>query len=132
MMVDTDVIIWYLRDNARSVEILDGLGAFEISVITYVELVQGMRNRHELRALKAALKFWNARIVFIDESISVKAMSLVEEYFFKSRPSTCGCVYRRYGCVFKPICLPAIAGITGLSPIFGCRSLLRSVMAQVT
>ena len=81
MLVDTDVLIWYLRGNEKAREIIDGLPSFSISVVTYMELVQGMRNKRELTELRRALRDWKAKIVYINEEISSKAMFLVERHF---------------------------------------------------
>lgn len=81
MLVDTDVLIWYMRGNTKARRIIEGLDRILISVVTYMELVQGLRNKKELAALKAALRTWNAKILYIDEEISVKAMFLVEQHY---------------------------------------------------
>ena len=81
MIVDTDVIIWYMRDHPMAVKLLDSNKGFLISVITYMELVQGMKNKGELKALKTALQLWKVKILQIDETISIKAMFYVEQYF---------------------------------------------------
>ena len=80
-MIDTDVLIWYLCGNKKSKEIIEKLNGFFISVVTYMELVQGMRNKRELTALRSALRKWNAKILFINEDISAKAMFLVEQHY---------------------------------------------------
>ena len=81
MIVDTDVIIWYMLDLPKAVDLLDSNKGFLISVVTYMELVQGMKNKKELKALKTALKLWKVKILQIDEVISTKAMYYVEQYF---------------------------------------------------
>ncbi len=81
MLIDTDVIIWYLKGNEKAKAAIEKLSTFSISVITYMELVQGMRNQRELRELRRALKDWKANILYIDEEISSKAMFLVERHF---------------------------------------------------
>jgi predicted nucleic acid-binding protein len=81
MLIDTDIVIWYMRDNPNAVEILDSNKGFLISVVSYMELVQGMRNRREFKALKTALTIWKAKLLQIDEAISMKAMFYVEQYF---------------------------------------------------
>jgi len=81
MLVDTDVLIWYMRGNKNAYRAIEKIGDFYISVITYMELVQGMRNKTELNALRKALRAWNARIIYITEEISVKAMFYVEQHF---------------------------------------------------
>jgi predicted nucleic acid-binding protein len=63
MLVDTDVLIWNLRGNARAADRLDAMPGFLVSAVTYMELVQGVRDKSELRALRQALSFWSARVV---------------------------------------------------------------------
>ena len=81
MLVDTDVLIWYLKGNENAYQIIENLSNFFISVVTYMELVQGMRNKKELNSLRKALHIWNAKVLYISEEISVKAMFYVEQHF---------------------------------------------------
>jgi len=81
MIVDTDVLIWYLKGNDNAFEVIEDLNQFSISVVTYMELVQGMRNKKELNCLRQTLNIWEARIIYVSEDISAKAMFFVEEHF---------------------------------------------------
>lgn len=81
MLIDTDVLIWYFRGNEKAYQVIDGMSNFQISVITYMELVQGMKSKTELNQLRKALKIWNTKILYISEDISTKAMFYVEQYF---------------------------------------------------
>ncbi len=81
LIVDTDVLIWYLRGNEKAFKTIENLESFSISVVTYMELVQGMRNKKELNNLRQALHAWNATILYITEEISAKAMFAVEQHF---------------------------------------------------
>jgi len=81
MLVDTDVLIWYLKGNENAYQVIENLSNFFISVVTYMELVQGMRNKKELNNLRKALHIWNAKILYISEEISAKAMFYVEQHF---------------------------------------------------
>jgi predicted nucleic acid-binding protein len=81
MIIDTDVLIWYLRGNENALNIVKKYIPFSISVITYMELVQVMRNKDELEILKKYLKNWNVKILQINENISTRAMFLVENYY---------------------------------------------------
>ena len=81
MLVDTDVLIWYLKGNENAYQVIENSSNFFISVVTYMELVQGMRNKKELNNLRKALHIWNAKILYISEEISAKAMFYVEQYF---------------------------------------------------
>lgn len=80
-LVDTDVLIWYLRGDNKAASALDRLDRFAISAVTYMELLQGMRNKEEVRLLRAALRDWNAPVLSINEEISGKAVFYVEQYF---------------------------------------------------
>lgn len=81
ILIDTDVIIWYLRGNQKAYDLIHGIDEFCISSITYMELVQGMRSKDELRTLQKTLKQWNVKTIYINEEISAKALFYVEEYF---------------------------------------------------
>ena len=81
MIIDTDVIVWYMKGNKKAFELIEGTTSFSISVITYMELVQGMRTKVELNELRKALREWNANILYITEDISAKAMFFIERYY---------------------------------------------------
>ena len=81
LLIDTDVIIWYLRGNEKAFKTIENLETFNISVVTYMELVQGMRNKKELNSLRQAIHAWNSKILYITEEISAKAMFVVEQHF---------------------------------------------------
>ena len=81
MVVDTDVLIWYMKGNENAYNAVENTENFSISVVSYMELVQGMRNKNELNTLRKALNGWNAKILYISEEISVKAMFFVEQHY---------------------------------------------------
>ena len=81
MLIDTDVLIWYLRGNKRAFAVIEKQPGFFISVVTYIELIQGMRNKQELRELRIAFSGWNSKIIYINEEISAKAMFFIERHF---------------------------------------------------
>ena len=81
MLIDTDVLIWYMKGNENAYELIENSKNFFISVVTYMELVQGMRNRNELNNLRKALHAWNSKILYISEEISVKATFFVEQHY---------------------------------------------------
>ena len=81
MLIDTDVLIWYMKGNEKAYNAIENSENFFISVVTYMELVQGMRNQAELNTLRKSLNGWNAKILYISEEISVKAMFFVEQHY---------------------------------------------------
>ncbi|MHB2150970.1 PIN domain-containing protein [Calditrichota bacterium LG25] len=81
ILIDTDGLIWYLRGNEKAFEVVENQESFSISVETYIELVQGMRAKKELKSLRVALRTWQTNILMINEEISARAMFLVERYY---------------------------------------------------
>ncbi len=80
MLVDTDVLIWNLRGNHRAADLLDNAGGFLLSAVSYMELVQGVRNKSELNILRQSLHYWRASVQPLDPQISTRAMFLMETY----------------------------------------------------
>ena len=81
MLVDTDVLIWYVRGNEKAYRAIESGNDLCISVITYMELVRGMRNKTELSHFRRSLRLWNAKLLYISEEISARAMFFVEHYY---------------------------------------------------
>lgn len=81
MIIDTDVLIWELRGSLKAREMIHQSIPFAISVVTYIELVQGMRNKQELNKFIKQLTRWNVDIIQINSDISTRAMIFVEEFF---------------------------------------------------
>jgi len=80
-LIDTDILIWYLRGNQNAYDLIHSIGEFAISAVTYMELVQGMRDKEELKKLKKTLKQWRVKVIYMDMEISALALFYVEEYF---------------------------------------------------
>ena len=80
MLVDTDVLIWYMRGNEKAKKIIDKVGTFYISSVNYMELLQGIRNKEELRLLRHFLTQRKIEIVHVSEDVSQKALNYMEEY----------------------------------------------------
>jgi len=51
-VIDSDVLIWYLRGNKNAKDLVDKNIPFTISAITYMELIQGMKDKRELSLFK--------------------------------------------------------------------------------
>jgi len=80
LIIDTDVLIWYLRGNEKAKTIVEDNVPFSISVITYMEIIQGMKNKDEFRLFQKQMLRWNTNIIQIDQEISSRAMFYVQEY----------------------------------------------------
>lgn len=81
MLIDTDILIWYLRGHVPAAKFLHDTSGIAASAVTYMELVQGMRSKSELRTLQRQLREWELPIHPISESISDRASFLVEQHF---------------------------------------------------
>lgn len=78
VLVDTDVLIWHLRGYAQATLRLDRLDSLALSAVSYLELLQGMRNKAELAALKKMLEKRGARTLPLTEAITQRACVLME------------------------------------------------------
>ena len=78
MLVDTDVLIWHLRGYPQATRRLDELGSLTLSVVSYLEVLQGMRNKAELAAVKKMLKHRAATLLPLSEAITLRATELME------------------------------------------------------
>jgi len=81
LIIDTDVLIWHLRGNDRAKDLLYKSIPFNISVVTYIELVQGMKDKKEMNTLIKQLTKWNVEIIQISNDISTRAMIYIEQYY---------------------------------------------------
>jgi predicted nucleic acid-binding protein len=80
-LVDSDVLIWVMRGEVRANAFLETLPSIALSAVNHIELIQGMRNRRELKALRDFMRVWDAQSFPITESISTRAVKLVERHF---------------------------------------------------
>ena len=78
MLVDTDVLIWHLRGYQQAAQRLDRLSGLTLSVINYLELIQGMRNKSELVAPQRMLELRKADVLPLTAVITERAVNLME------------------------------------------------------
>jgi len=50
MLIDSDVLVWVTRGHVGAAQRLRELNPWRISVVTYIELAQGCRERPNLHA----------------------------------------------------------------------------------
>ena len=55
MIFDTDVMIWAFRGNDKALDAIDRAVMRSISAVTYMELLQGVRNKAEMLSMKRFL-----------------------------------------------------------------------------
>lgn len=80
MLVDTDVLIWVLRGNAKAAKAVDACEARAISVVTTMELLQGARNKTEVRTIKSFLAAMRFVTMPLTENIGHRGLVYMEEY----------------------------------------------------
>ena len=80
MTFDTDVLIWFLRGNKNAAEVVEKSAPFSISIVTFMELLQGARNKQEIAKIKKTLSALNVSVILINESISLLAANYLEKY----------------------------------------------------
>ncbi len=78
MLVDTDVLIWHLRGLPKATRTLDALDQLTISAATYLELLQGFRNRAEMVAVQKSLALRNTTRLPLTPPITERAIGLME------------------------------------------------------
>lgn len=78
ILVDTDVLIWHLRGLPKATQTLDSLARLTISVVTYLELLQGLRSAAELRAIQQSLALRDTDRLPLTAAISERAIALME------------------------------------------------------
>lgn len=78
ILIDTTIIIDYIRGDKKVLEFLEGSTSAYISLITQAEIYQGARNKEEFRKWDKSLV--NFTILPVTEKISQKAVELLKEY----------------------------------------------------
>ena len=81
MLIDTDVLIWYFRGNEDARKIINANIPFKMSVVSYMELIQGMRDKRELKILQNHLRKWATGIIQINENTCARAMFIMEDFY---------------------------------------------------
>jgi len=78
MLVDTDVLIWHLRGYQQATQKLDSFPILIISAVTYMELLQGLRSKTEMKALQQSLAMRHTQRLPLTPAITERATSLME------------------------------------------------------
>ena len=80
MIFDTDVLIWVLRGNTKAARALDRTDRRAVSVVTYMELLQGARDKREVKAIRSFIVDMGFSILPLSENIGHRASIYMEEY----------------------------------------------------
>lgn len=80
MIFDTDILIWILRGHAKAARAADAAELRAISIVTYMELLQGARDKREIKSIKDFLADMQFHTLPLTENIGHRASIYMEEY----------------------------------------------------
>ena len=80
MLFDTDILVWIQKGNHRAAALVDREEERCISVLTYMELLQGAREKRQHEYVVDFLSEYGFRILPLSENIGHRAAIYVEEY----------------------------------------------------
>ena len=89
MIFDTDVMIWAFRGNAKALDAIDEATERAISAVTYMELLQGVRNKREMLFMKRFLSTLGFSLLPVTTNISSRAVAIMETTALKSDLGVC-------------------------------------------
>ena len=80
MLFDTDILVWIQRGNHRAAALVDREEERCISVLTYMELLQGATEKRPHEHILDFLSECSFRILPLSENIGHRAAIYIEEY----------------------------------------------------
>jgi len=80
MLFDTDVLIWISRKSEKAGRIVDSDTNRAMSIVSFMELLQGAGNKEESRLIKDFVKSLGISNLPITENISLRASVYIEEF----------------------------------------------------
>ncbi|MEW6201320.1 MAG: type II toxin-antitoxin system VapC family toxin [bacterium] len=85
MLFDTDILVWVFRGSDKAAAIIEEIPERQISVVTFMELLQGSRDSREARAIKNFLVDFSFQMLPLTENIGHRAAIYMEEYSLKTK-----------------------------------------------
>lgn len=80
MIFDTDVLIWASRGNIKAARAIDAAQDRALTIVSYMELLQGARSKLEIRQIQQSLRQLEFRILPLSEAIGAAAAALIEQH----------------------------------------------------
>ncbi len=82
MLFDADVLIWVSRRNPKAIRAVDSDASPALSVVTYMELIEGVRDKSELQATQEMVAQFGLTVLPLSENIGLRATLYLEEFRF--------------------------------------------------
>ena len=80
MIVDTDILIWAQRGNIKAIKLIENTSILEISVLTYMELLQNANKKLQHQIIKNFISDFNIILLPLTENIGHRAIIYTEQY----------------------------------------------------
>jgi predicted nucleic acid-binding protein len=80
MIFDTDVLVWQMRGSVRASSAVDAEVRRQVSVITYMELLQGARDKREVSTIRSLLADLKFELLPLTQNIGSRACIYLEEH----------------------------------------------------
>ncbi len=80
MLFDTDIFIWVQRGNVRAARLIDRTPERYVSVLSFIELLQGASNRKQQRVVNDFLSSYGFVVLPLSENIGHRALVYIQEY----------------------------------------------------
>ena len=80
MLFDTDILIWIQRGSHRAAGLVEKEEERRISVLTYMELLQGASNKRQHEHILDFLREFGFHVLPHNENIGHRAAIYIEEY----------------------------------------------------
>ena len=80
MIFDTDVIVWASRGNVKAARAIDATDDRALSIVSFMELIQGSRSKREARQIAQSLRQLRFQILPLSERIGAMAAAIIEEH----------------------------------------------------
>jgi predicted nucleic acid-binding protein len=78
ILIDSDVLVWLTRGHTGAAQRLQEIDPWRISMVTYIELAQGCRDKAELARLKKGLTARHTEVLPLTPAISQRAAELID------------------------------------------------------
>lgn len=80
MLFDTDIFIWIQRGSEKAASLVEKQSERYLSVQTYMELLQGAKNKRQQSIIKKFIKTFDFQTIPFSENIGHRAAVYIETY----------------------------------------------------